>query len=217
MAWETLQGLLRNSLKGFLALPETGGDVPIVDAVTGKKQLTAVDLLDTAVLPAGYQLPLAIVPNLAGLEYTRFVESQPSGTGGGALTAGSWETRLNSHIGGSLAGCSIDGAGAMTVPSGTYLALGRAASYRCGNHQTWLKSAGLEVSVLGGSAYAGAGDDTQTDSFLIGFFTMPATPVTFKLTHRCAVTHIFGRGNDASFDAGNIFADLLLIKLPDPA
>lgn len=62
MAWEQLQGLLRNSLKGFLALPEVGGDVPIIDAQTGKKQLTIVDLLDDAVIPAGYTIPDRIVP-----------------------------------------------------------------------------------------------------------------------------------------------------------
>lgn len=56
MVWEQLQGLKRNSLKGFLALPEVGGDVPIIDAQTGKKQLTIVDLLDPAILPAGFSL-----------------------------------------------------------------------------------------------------------------------------------------------------------------
>lgn len=215
MAWETLQGLLRNSLKGFLALPETGGDVPIVDAVTGKKQLTAVDLLDTAVLPAGYQLPLAIVPNLAGLEYTRFVESQPSGTAGGPLAEGSWETRLNTHVGGSLAGCSLV-SGAITVPAGTYIAIGTASAYRSGFHQAWLKSTDLSVSVLGSTAIASASDDTTSSSSVIGFFTVSAG-TTFKLTHRCSATYANGRGMDAGFDSGNIFADLLLIKLPDAA
>ena len=216
MAWEQLQGLLRNSLKGFLALPEVGGDVPIIDAQTGKKQLTAKDLLDTAITPAGWQIPVGLVPNLSSLGYARFVEEQPTATEGGALNGGVWQSRLNTLKETNLA-ASIDGSGNISMPDGTYLVFGHAIGYAVGAHRVKLATTlaafdGLE----GDAAYSPAAYDDQSESHILGAITITA-PATYVLGHYAEVTdavHGRGRTGGGTVPGAPTFAQLLFIRIP---
>jgi hypothetical protein len=83
----SIAGPAAQRCEGFSSSSEVGGDIPIIDAQTGKKQLTMKDLLDDAVIPAGYVLPDRIIPPMPPGSVLQCVyqELRTSGTAANAL------------------------------------------------------------------------------------------------------------------------------------
>ncbi len=106
-----------------------------------------------------------------------------SGTGGGAATSATWNTRpFNTTDLNTIAGASVSG-NDVTLPAGTYKVNGRAPASNAATHQVAVyNTTDSTYPLVGSSAATLSGANAVSDSTVEGQFTITATKV-FNLRH----------------------------------
>jgi hypothetical protein len=116
------------------------------------------------------------------------VDSKSSGTGGGTFTSGSWVTRdLNTERYDTGSHASV-ASNQITLAAGTYRVRASAPAFAVGRHQARLYDvSNTAVLVTGTSAHGSAPPFVQTDSLIVGRFTIAGSTV-IELQHQCEST-----------------------------
>lgn len=198
----------------FQALnPNTGASTLVVSGLAAKAikknvtdDLTFGDILDNQWIEVVYdgtnfQLVNRAIPDF----YVKVTDTKAAATGGGTFTSGAWQTRTinteNSDVGGI---CAI-AANQITLAAGTYECRIRCPAYQVDQHKARLynaTAAAIVTDMLGSSSFAAASDAVQTDSVIVGRFTIAAAQA-LEVQHYCRSTRAtvgFGAG-DFSLDA----------------
>lgn len=140
-------------------------------------------------------------------------EQTASGVDGIAMTANVWTTRIASTVlTNEITGASVDSAGNITLPAGTYFADIFATSFNLSTHRTWLynQSAGAVVPNMYSTSERGglAGASGVSHSVLRGRFTLTAQTILSIQTNPAsgadtydasAITAVVEIGVDACF------------------
>jgi hypothetical protein len=197
----------------FQALnPNTGASTLAVSglAATAIKKnvteaLTLGDILDNQWIEVVYdgtnfQMVNRAIPN----SYVKVTDTKAAATGGGTFTSGAWQVRTinteNSDAGGI---CAI-AANQITLAAGTYECAIRCPAFQVDQHKCRLyntTAAAIVTDMLGCTAFCPASDATQTDSIIVGRFTIAAAQA-LEVQHWCRTTRAtvgFGAG-DFSLD-----------------
>jgi hypothetical protein len=199
----TLTGAFLHEPKGVETA--SANDVYIADGLgSGAWAVIDVDVLDTAVFPK--------------LLHVR--DEKASGTGGGSFTAGAWRTRtLNTVKTNEISGASLS-SNRITLPAGTYFIQAMALSERTRKHVLKLYNITDSAdTIVGLGAYSedanGSGGtlDVEIPAHVTGQFTIASEKV-FELQHRCTISSTTGFGVAASFGVVEVYADVLIWKLP---
>ena len=141
----------------------------------------------------------AVVVTATGLPYLNVRDQKTSGTDGGTFTSGAWQTRtLNTTGANSISGASL-GSNRITLPAGTFQIRARAPSVDGTLHKAKLYNITDTADVILGSNSQATGSAVQTDSWVIGQFTIAGAKV-FELQHRIEVTsNTYGLGRACNF------------------
>ena len=146
-----------------------------------------------------------------GMPFVHIRDTKNSGTSGGTFTSGAWRTRDLTEKKVDTDNICTLAANQFTLPAGTYRMIARAPGNRVGWHQAWLYNVDTEEKIMiGSNAFTYASAAVQTDSWLIGRFTI-AVETTFEIQHRCGTTRSsdgFGRTND--WTGNEIYTEVLL-------
>lgn len=140
-------------------------------------------------------------------------EQQTSGTDAGTFTSGAWQTRpINTEVFDTGGHCSL-AANQFTLVAGTYRVYASATARGVDAHKIRLQNiTDATTEVLGESAYVSAADASDTDSYLIGRFTIASSKV-YELQHRCQTTKtVNGFGASSGFGVTEIYASVYLVK-----
>lgn len=145
-------------------------------------------------------------------------EKQATTVNGGALTSGSWQTRvLNTSVQNAITSASINtGTGVMSLPAGTYRVQAYAVGHMCDNHAIRLRNTTDGTTLLVGlNAFSTrfgdsfAGQKGQSTAELFGVFTIAGTK-NIELQHRGQTTRATdGLGSPNSFGEDEVYADIL--------
>ena len=143
-----------------------------------------------------------------------FVQDQkPAATDGGAITAGTWQTKtLNTSIVSNIAGGGLS-ANQIQLPAGTYYVQGRSPVVDCDRNKARLQNVtDGTTAIVGSSSFCTTG--TQADSLINGYFTIAATK-TFELQHyaQTANGNTFGRGFSSSSGLIDIYSEVQVWKV----
>ncbi|SMF77491.1 hypothetical protein SAMN06265365_15121 [Tistlia consotensis] len=169
------------ALTALAALPKAGGVT-----MTGQFKLSG-DGTDPLHPVTKQQLDALSIAGPFESALYHALDLRTQGTAGGTFTAGADQVRTinterTDQIGVTLAGNQF------TPPAGTYLFLGSAPAYNCGNHQAWLWNATDGAELLRGTSEMTVNTiQTQTRSWISGLFTL-AAPKALEIRHRCATT-----------------------------
>lgn len=138
------------------------------------------------------------------------VDEKAAGTDAGTFTSGAWQTRtLNTkavdEIGSTLASNQF------TLPAGTFRAYARVPAFHVNHHKSRLRNiTDGSTTLVGSSQYCevAAGPTDQTDSIIIGRFTLAGTK-TFEIQHQCETTKTGnGFGEGAGFSEVEHYAEI---------
>ena len=158
-------------------------------------------------------LPIAADPFSAQLLHVR--DQKTANTAGGDFTAGSYVTRtLNTSLTNEISGASL-GSNQITLPAGTYYIEASAPGFDCGGHKTRLYNTDDTSTILvGTSETCVQGNETQTQSFVRGRFTLAAQKV-LELQHQCGQTKATtGLGNPVNLGSEvEVYADVRIWKV----
>lgn len=138
--------------------------------------------------------------NLTGIGCVVLQDQKAQNTEGGTFTSGSWQTRtLNTEVIDSHGICSLS-SNQFTLTAGTYDILAIAPAALVNRHQIRLYNAtDASVVLTGKPSISGASDNTQTDSILVGRFTIGSSKA-LEIQHQCQTTYgISGFGLASNF------------------
>jgi len=141
-------------------------------------------------------------------------DRKPSGTDGGTFTSGSFVTRtLDTVITNKITGASVS-SNQITLPAGTYYLEATAPARQCDQHKIKIRNiTGGADALIGSSAQAASASATQTDSFVSGLVTIPASRA-FEVQHRCNTTRATdGLGTASSFSVVEVYTDIKIWKV----
>jgi hypothetical protein len=133
-------------------------------------------------------------------DYTLLQDQKAQNTEGGTFTSGSWQTRtLNTEVTDTGGNCSLS-SNQFTLSAGTYEILAIAPAALVNRHQIRLQNVTAGTTLLTGKpSISGATDNTQTDSILVGRFTVAASQA-LEIQHQCQTTYgVSGFGLAANF------------------
>ena len=105
-------------------------------------------------------------------------DEKSAGTDGGSSTGGSVQTRdLNTVVTNEITGASL-GSNQITLPSGTYYIEAYTHGYACNKHRLFLyNTTDSSYTIMGSTGYARTSNAHQTESKLMGRFTIAAQKV----------------------------------------
>ena len=105
-------------------------------------------------------------------------DEKSAGSDGGGTTGGSVMTRdLNTVVTNEITGASL-GSNQITLPSGTYYIEAYAPGYACNKHRLFLyNTTDSSYTIMGSTGYARTTNAHQTESKLMGRFTIAAQKV----------------------------------------
>jgi hypothetical protein len=141
-------------------------------------------------------------------------DEKATGTIGGTFTSGDWRTRtLNTSVTNEISGASLS-SNQITLPSGTYFAMGFAPAHKVDGHKTRLRNITDSSDTLIGSAEYINGDlAVQTSSIITGRFTIASSKV-FEFQHRCDTTNsTYGFGVNIGYSVVEIYANIMIWKV----
>jgi hypothetical protein len=135
-----------------------------------------------------------------------------SGTAGGTFNAGSYVTRaLNTIKTNEISGASL-ASNQISLPAGTYYIVARACGNAVGAHKAKLRNITDSSDTIVGSVSL-TGTNAQTDSWIVGRFTIGGAKV-FELQQRCNVTTVTsGLGAPCSFGDVEVYADVMIWRI----
>ena len=150
-------------------------------------------------------------PFVNGLVHVR--HDAASGVAGGTFTSGSWQTRpLNTALTNQVTGASL-ASNQITLPAGTYLAIGWAQAYKVdGNQARIYDTTNSAELVLGPTATAASSNAGHTTSHVCGVFTL-ATQAVVEFQHRATTTQATNGMGVTEGWGTEVFADLMIWKL----
>lgn len=141
-------------------------------------------------------------------------EQQTAGTDGGTFTSGAWRTRvLNTVVTNEITGASLS-SNRITLPAGTYEAIGRAPARACNLHKTKLVDVTNTADLIIGSASQSNASVAATfESHFMGRFTL-AGSAAIEVQHQCETTAATtGLGIAAGFSEVEVYTDILIHKI----
>ena len=141
-------------------------------------------------------------------------DEKTAGTSGGTFTSGDWRTRtLNTSVTNEISGASLS-SNQITLPTGTYFAIGFAPAHKCDGHKTRLRNITDSSDTLIGSAeFQTSATAVQTSSIITGRFTIASSKV-FEFQHRCDNTNAtYGFGVDIGYSVVEIYANIMIWKV----
>lgn len=145
--------------------------------------------------------------------YIKLEDQQTSGTNGGTLTSGSWQTRvLNTEVSDTGNDCSLSSNQA-TLSAGTYLVRGVAPAGPVGHHQLRLRNVTDGTTLLTGiSTQSTAAANSGNYAEVRGIITVAAGKA-LELQHQCQTTSAsIGLGSAGSFGT-EVYAVLEFIRI----
>lgn len=181
----------------------------VIYSGTGVGAMLASNNLSDVANPttARYNISAASVPDVI------VEEQQPSGTGAGTFTSGSFQTRLLNTLVRNAASLASLSSNQVTLPSGTYYFRWRAPAFVVDNHKTKLRNVTDSADVaLGTSSYSVSTGSGYTESTGSAVVTISASK-TFSLMHQCVTTR---SGNGFGVGAGfgtEVYARLEITKI----
>jgi len=189
------------------------------DLIDGFEVLDEDDLVsDSATKLATQQSIKAYADSLSvgSRELLHVRDEQSSGSAGGTFTAGSWRTRvLNTTLTNDISGASL-AANVITLPAGTYEIYARAQGRRGVNaHKLKLRQTSVTAAdiIIGSSAKVEPVDNGQSDSIVVGQFTIAAEE-DFEIQHRSGGTQSGdGFGDPSSFGVVEVYAEAMIWKV----
>lgn len=200
MGWWTI---LRNAGTGSVTLDPNGAET--IDGAAslvlhpGHARLVRCD-------GAGFHTAL-----IEGRRVLMARDEKPSGTNGGAATAGAYATRaLNTVLVNTIAGASLS-SNEITLPAGTFMVRASAPAYGVGKSKLRLfnVTAGA-TALLGGGAF---GSTEQNTVILSGTITL-STSSALRLEHRAASSTGAGDfGNQAGFGDVEVYAEITIERI----
>ncbi len=194
-----------DALKANIASPALTGNptAPTQTAGNDSTRLASTAFVATAVAGSGFA---------GALLHVR--DQKSTGTDGGTFTTGAWQTRtLNTAVTNEITGASLS-ANRFTLPTGTYFIIARApAMGDLNEHKSKLRNISDSSDTLLGSSERAGSTAVQTNSWVIGRFTIASAKI-FELQHRCAVTKATdGFGAASGFSVTEVYADVQVWKL----
>ncbi|MEO1200049.1 MAG: hypothetical protein AAFX39_12585 [Pseudomonadota bacterium] len=147
-------------------------------------------------------------------EFLHVADLKGNGVAGGTFTAGAWRTRdMGSELTNLISGASHAG-NQITLPAGTYLALGWATGHRVDSHKTRLRNVTDGTDAITGTSEEASDTTFMTSrSMLSGRFTIASTK-TFEIQHYCETTRATdGFGNESGFGVNERYADIMIWKV----
>lgn len=151
---------------------------------------------------------------LANYDVIILRDEKAQNTAGGTFTSGAWRTRdLNVEVIDTGGYCTLS-SNQFTLASGTYEIQAIAPANCVDMHQTRLQNiTDGTTTIIGSNAWASSGLYFNTDSLVVGRFTITSTK-TFEIQHRCAVTNAtFGFGGLSNFTT-EVYTQVFLRKTP---
>lgn len=145
--------------------------------------------------------------------YVWLRDEKADGTNGGDFTNGAWRTRTLTESADPNNLCTL-ASNQFVLVAGTYRIYARCPAYAVTNHQAILRNITASTTIiLGSTAYAANATFVQTDSIIMGVFTIAANQ-TLEIQHRCNTTVAgTGMGRAGSFGVGEIYTDVMLWKI----
>jgi hypothetical protein len=143
---------------------------------------------------------LSDITAAAQAAYILLQDQKAQNTEGGTFTSGAWQTRtLNTEVTDTGGNCSLS-SNQFTLSAGTYEILAIAPAALVNRHQIRLQNVTAGTTLLTGKpSISGATDNTQTDSILVGRFTVAASQA-LEIQHQCQTTYgVSGFGLAANF------------------
>lgn len=140
-------------------------------------------------------------------------DEKASGTKGGTLTTGAWQTRiLNTEVTNEIIGASL-ATNQFTLPAGQYLIEAQAPAFRTQRHKIKLRNiTDASDLIIGSSSFCVAGTGDQTVSTLSGEFTLSAETV-LELQHGCDTTKTTdGLGLEVNLGVIEVYAEVKIWK-----
>lgn len=133
--------------------------------------------------------PTFAYSNLTGTGFIVLEDQKTQNTEGGTFTSGAWRTRdLNTEVVDTGGDCSLS-SNQFTLTAGTYEIIAVAPAALVNRHQIRLQNVTDGTTVLTGKpSISGASDNTQTDSILLGRFTIGASKA-LEIQHQCQTTY----------------------------
>lgn len=111
-------------------------------------------------------------------------DEKTSGTGGGSAISGNQTRILNTVVTNGIAGASL-ATNQITLPAGTYEISARVPGQAVQRHKAWLRNVSADtVVVLGSSTYSNPTNASQTDSWIVGRFTLGSS-TALDIRHNC--------------------------------
>lgn len=140
-------------------------------------------------------------------------DEKTAGTAGGTLTSGSRQTRvLNTVKTNEISGASLS-SNQITLPAGTYFAIGRSPGYTCGLHKIFLRNTTDGADLLNGANAYATPSGNQTDSVVQGRFTISAEKV-LEIQHMVETTRSTdGAGDDCNLGAAEVYSEIMIWKV----
>lgn len=139
-------------------------------------------------------------------------DEKASGVSSGTFTSGAWRTRtLNTKVN-DAGGVATLASNQITLTAGTYRFRARAPAYKCGSHTAKLVNVTDSIEYVGSVAFSDSAANPQTDSFVVGRFTIASAKV-FEIQHQCLVTRADnGFGTPLGGGVVEVYAELELWK-----
>lgn len=179
------------------------GDMVLVVAITTSTfQLTIFKADGTPV----------VAPAASAVPYLHMRDQKTNGTDGGTFTLGAWQTRtLNTTRTNNISGASLS-SNQITLAAGTYQIRARAPSVDGTRHKAKLYNITDSADVILGSNAQSTGGSVQTDSFVVGEFTIAGSKV-FELQHQIETTaNTYGFGRACNFGT-EVYAEVEIWKV----
>lgn len=189
---------------GTAAVEDVGtaiGEVVVLEDVGGNPALPAVDASQLTGITG-----LISLSNLVVLQ-----DQKASGTAGGTLTGGAYQTRvLNTEVNDTGGLCTL-AANQFTLSAGDYLVFASAQAIAVGDHRLRIQNiTGGTTLVEGNNAHS---SDKASPAVLLGAFTVAAGQ-SLELQHRSEGTRSTdGYGQPLSTGAVERYATVLLLKI----
>lgn len=206
----TLGKLAHGTLGGIPYYAASGTPTELAgNTTTTQKFLAQTGDGTNSATPAWTEIPDAVFES--SLLHVR--DEKTAGTAGGTLTSGSRQTRvLNTVKTNEISGASLS-SNQITLPAGTYFAIGRSPGYTCGLHKIFLRNTTDGADLLNGANAYATPSGNQTDSVVQGRFTISAEKV-LEIQHMVETTRSTdGAGDDCNLGAAEVYSEIMIWKV----
>lgn len=149
-----------------------------------------------------------------GSEIAIISDVKPSGTGGGAFTSGSYQTRVLNTLSDPNSIVASLSSNQFILPAGSYMVEASVPAYGVSNHKAKLRNITDSTDdIIGTSHYTDNATRNTTNFSLVSGVVTIGSSKTFEIQHRCAVTLSSGLGSACSFGDVEVYTVVKITKL----